>query len=96
MGMTSHKFGIDGLDDIVDGKEVISAVDFGYQYDEIEKISKFFTDVLMIVIVDCGDELGEFRVEILPQGCIRLAFVPGATLFAEQFPDGRQEFGKVA
>ena len=96
MGMTAHKFGVDGTDDVVDGKMTVLAVDFGCQQDEVEEISEFLADILMIAIIDRGDELFEFGMEIRFQGNIRLTFVPGAALVAEQFPDCAEELCKMA
>ncbi|MBB5346425.1 hypothetical protein HNQ81_000132 [Desulfoprunum benzoelyticum] len=84
------------MDDIVDGKKTIPAVDFGYQQDEIQKVAKLFADILMIAIVYRGDEFVEFGSEIFFQGSIRLAFVPWTALLAKQFPDCAEELGEVA
>lgn len=96
MGMTTYEFIVDGMDDIVDGKMTIPVVDFGYEQDEIEKIAKFFADILMIIIVDRGDELVELGMEVCFQGNIRLTFIPGAALVAKQLPDCAEELCKMA
>lgn len=96
MGMATYEFIVDGMNDIVDGKKTIPAVDFRNQQYEIEKIAKFFADILMIIIVNCGDEFVEFGIEVRFQGNIRLTFIPGAALVAKQLPDCAEELCKMA
>jgi hypothetical protein len=95
VGVPSDHLFIDVSEDVSKGKGVIFFIDFGHENHQKEHVAKFFTEILWVIVVDGGDNLGEFFLKIFFQAEGGLFLVPGATVRAKKGLYGVEQEGKM-
>ena len=95
VGMAADHLFIDAVNDLPEGKGIIFGIDFGHEDQEKEHVAQFLTEVFGVVIVDGGNNFGEFLLKIFFQAEGGLFLVPWTAVGAKQGTYGMEQQGKV-
>ena len=95
VGVAADHLLIDVSEDVPEGKGVISFIDLGHENHQKEHVPQFFAEILRIIVVDGGDNLGEFFLKIFFQAEGGLFLVPGAAGRAKKGLYCVQQEGKM-
>ena len=94
-GVAADHLFINIPEDVPQRKGAILFIDFGHEDHQKEHVAKFLTEIVGIIVVDGGDNLGEFFDKIFFQAEDGLLLVPGAAVRAKQGTYRMQEERKV-
>lgn len=95
VGMAADHLFIDVSEDVPQGKCAVFFIDFGHEDHQKEHVAKFLTEIVGVIVVDGGDNLGEFFHKIFFQAEYGLLLVPRAAFRAKQGTYRMQEEREV-
>ncbi len=95
VGVAADHLFIDVLEDVPQGKCAVFFVDFSHEDHQKKHVAKFLAEIIGIIVVDGGDNLGELFHKIFFQAEDGLLLIPGATVRAKQGTYRMQEEREV-